>query len=146
MGMYTELELTVVFEKTLPADILSILNYMVTIDADAPEVLPDHSFFQIFNWYRTLKSASSAYFDYSTVPTLTLEDHGGYVLHARGNIKNYEQQFETFLDWLYQNIKYIDASTSFVGYIRHENHNLPTIISLTKDGVKYLELYEPEKY
>ena len=102
MGTYTELILKVNFKKDwLSAKELEIFEYLFASDCgDAiPLSLPNHSFFQLPFWDR-ISHAGSFYHHPRAVISYLHEVCDTIYLFMRIDCKNYNQQIETFLDWI----------------------------------------------
>ena len=57
-------------------------------------------------------------------------------LNVRCDLKNYEDEIELFLKWIYN----YATTRGFVGYMRYEEDYNPTLIYFTDKGVEYREV------
>ena len=127
MGMYTELVLGLKVSSN--DEIIGMLKYMLDNDNISKPTHADysHKFFSTDRWSWML-IGSSYYFDGQTDSKLIRDDlfdgRPDYYLNVRCSIKNYNQEFQLFLDWLEP---YIDTH-GFLGYMRYEEDDDPTLI------------------
>lgn len=132
MGMYTELVLGIEIEDN--DKIIQTLRYMLGETEYQP--VDDHELFKTDRWDYMLK-CDSYYFDGQTDSKLYMddlyEDNPKYYLNVRCNLKNYGNEINKFLDWLNPYIK----TFGFLGYLRYEEDENPTLIYKTKKGIEY---------
>ena len=137
MGMYTELNIAV--EVNTDENTRVILEYMVADKHyELNAKLPKHRLFESPRWQYMLKG-QSYYFDHTADSTFVDKDswsekpHNNRILNVRCDIKNYDDEIEHFLDWIYS----FTATRGFIGYKRYEEHANPTLIYFTDSGVEY---------
>lgn len=146
MGMYTELNVSM--NLKLDENTLEVLRVMLgerEIGADIK--LPDASLFRddVQRWKFMLMS-DSFYFDHTASSSLVNkmpwadEDNMERVLNVRCDLKNYRDEIELFLKWIYN----YATTRGFVGYMRYEEDSDPTLIYFTEDGVKYATVEEKD--
>lgn len=136
MGMYTELVLGIKLKLQEHENyVLDILKYMCgdVEELTVPEDKLTHPLFETERW-RFMFRCGSYYFDGQTNSFVTEDDIGCKFLTVRCNLKNYNSEIEEFLDWI---VKYTDYFGEFVGYMRYEEDDLPTLIYFNRDDVKY---------
>lgn len=140
MGMYTELNVSMNLE--LDKNTLELLRVMLgEREMGADIKLPDYSLFktQTQRWEFMLMS-SSFYFDHTASSSLVNKksweekDDMTRILNVRCDLKNYEDEIELFLKWIYS----YATTRGFVGYMRYEEDRDPTLIYFTDKGVKYI--------
>ena len=139
MGMYTELVLGIQLRKLQDHEryVLEILEYMCGktkgLDVSKDKLEKEHPLFQTERWHIML-CCDSYYFDGQTNSFVTYDEDSTY-LTVRCNLKNYDHEIQHFLDWIarYSDYKY----SEFVGYMRYETCDFPTLIYLSDDGVRY---------
>jgi hypothetical protein len=135
MGMYTELVMAVKLKKDAPKLVVGVLRYMCG-EADKDEALrgyaqkpPAHPFFET-GWEYVLR-CDSYYFHGDTHSTVRFDDiANSWYLTVRTNLKNYSSEIEHFLLWI---APYADT-VGFVGYMRYEEAENPTLIYFTETG------------
>lgn len=150
MGMYTELQFTAEIDYDKHEEIIDILRYMTGDESVKRESLtiPAHELFETDRWEYMLL-ASSYYFPGQFYHTLK-EEHNFQLINlsVRTDLKNYGNEIQKFLDWIYpyvatenafQQIGNVEEPRLFVGYMRYETELDPTIIYFTKDAVKFVE-------
>ena len=93
MGMYTELVLKAEIKEDAPKLVKDILNFLFNA-AKEPEEKPGHIFFTKPRW-RYIGSCSSFYH----VP-FALSRYERNYLFSRSDLKNYDEEIESFIDWL----------------------------------------------
>ena len=150
MGMYTELQFTAEIDYDKHEEIIDILRYMTGDESIKREnlTIPTHELFETDRWEYMLLG-SSYYFPGQPHHTLK-EEHNFQLINlsVRTDLKNYDNEIQKFLDWIYpyvatenafQQIGNVEEPRLFVGYMRYETDLDPTIIYFTKDGVKFVE-------
>lgn len=132
MRMYTELVLGIEIEDN--DKIIQTLRYMLGETEYQP--VDDHELFKTDRWDYMLK-CDSYYFDGQTDSKLYMddlyEDNPKFYLNVRCNLKNYNNEINKFLDWLNPYIK----TFGFLGYLRYEENEDPTLIYKTEKGIEY---------
>lgn len=131
MGMYTELNIGVALVKDVPKDVVDILNYM--LDGGSEVKTPEHPFFYTSRW-RMLFTCDCYYFDGRADSSMEYDniDHM-YHLNVRSSLKNYDDEIEKFLSFIEP---YLDTD-GFLGYMRYEECDDPTLIYNTVNGIEY---------
>ena len=138
MGMYTELNIAV--RLKLPDNALKILEFMTEQSENQDFELPVHPLFDLeTNRWEYMLCCDSASFPHTTYSFLenekyfAEEDTSQCVLNVRCDLKNYNDEIENFLDWIYQ----YSMTKGFIGYMRYEEDEDPTLIYFTDRGVEY---------
>lgn len=123
MGMYTELNIGVNLSQTTPTEVIETIQRMLCSD-DAYKPSIEHPLFKTER-YHWMLNMDSYYFDGFTNSAIR-QDHVSkeWQLDIRCNLKNYSHEIELFLDFI---APYITTS-GFLGYIRYEADELPTLI------------------
>lgn len=137
MGMYTELMLGVSFKKETPDKIINAINHMAK-DIDGPGPDMDHALFftRDERWRWMLKSASSYYFEAKACLVWTLDEiTSRHYLTVITSIKNYEKEWELFLDFI---APWVDED-GFAGYMRYEEADDPSLIYFVDGKVSIKE-------
>jgi hypothetical protein len=105
MGMYTELILGAELKKDTPNQVIEALKYMIGETKEKPSdfPLPDGRCERLFQ-------GGSYYFAINNSATkMWLDDiDEQWHISTRSNIKNYESEIETFLEWIKP---YIDSGS-----------------------------------
>lgn len=142
MGMYTELNISV----DIKADIntLKVLKFMLGTGGDISEfVLPDHILFKISNRWRFMLTSDSFSFPHTADSSLrnkvTWEDDSDKpikerTLNVRCDFKNYANELEQFLDWIYP----FTTTRGFIGCMRYEEDRNPKLIYFAEDGIHFI--------
>lgn len=135
MGMYTELNLGLSLIEDIPDEIVDILKYMLNDQTELVTELPNHPLFDFDTCrWRYMLQFDSYYFDARTDSSMVFDDiDKKYHLNVRSNLKNYDSEIEKFLDFLEP---YIDTF-GFIGYMRYEEDEDPTLIYHTEQGIEY---------
>jgi len=131
MGMYTEVNIGVKLRKDTPKMTLDILSYMV--DNKRPFSNCEHPLFLTPRWENMLHG-DSYYFD--TIPSVRWEYDKiaeAWFLSAVSNIKNYDNEWEKFLDFLGP---YIETE-GYLGTYRYEEYEDPTLLYRVKNKVVF---------
>jgi hypothetical protein len=116
MGMYTELVLNVSLTYGVSEEVVETLSRLVE-GSDNWSTVPDHAFFRTPRFKWALSSGSFYFTPYST------SKFEKKYLSVRSDIKNYNNEFEHFLDWIAPFV-----SDYFGGYTRYEEAEHPTLI------------------
>lgn len=123
MGMYTELHIGVEFKKETPPDVIAAIRWMATGEGDRPE--SSHALFatQRVDWM--LRSGGSYYFDAKPCLVWMLDSvTNTWSLTVTTNIKNYTQEWESFLDFIAPHL----STEGFLGHLRYEESDDPTLL------------------
>ena len=124
MGMYTQLFLDLTLKKDIPTEIIDVLNGMVNGDCD---YWKDK---QRLNW---CFNSSSYYFNNNHYSHLIFDKIGeDYRLLVLCDFKNYDNEIETFIDWLLPFIEDDYIGDDFIGYHRYEEDREPTLLYLSE--------------
>lgn len=133
MGMYTELNIGVAFEKDTPNNVINILKCMLGEGESVRYELPDRPLFKTARWHFMLVS-DSYYFDGQTDSSLHYDDISNqYYLNVRCNLKNYDDEIAKFMDFIQPHLD----THGFLGYTRYEEFDNPTLIYNSKNGIIY---------
>jgi hypothetical protein len=124
MGMYTELVFGAKLKQETPEQVINALKYMIGDLKDKPKdfPLPDDSFEWIFN-------ISSSYFGVNEpVKKMWFDDIlKAWRINTRSNIKNYENEIETFLEWIKPYIERGSGERNMYAIVIYEEASEPTI-------------------
>lgn len=134
MGMYTELVLSARIDLS-DKGFLSDLDYMVEGNDDpfSYQNKTQHILFRVSNRWHYMLRCDSFYFNGTTHSEIFKHEDSfapAWYLTVRCNLKNYESEIEAFLDWLAPHI----SETGFLGYLRYEEDDDPTLIYLERGG------------
>lgn len=131
MGMYTHLILNVDFKPDTPKEVIDTVRYMVGDIEDMPEK-QNHELFNCERWAVCLR-CDSAYFMGETISSIA--QHGrGWALTVNSNCKNYDCEYQKFLEYIQPYISY----SEFLGFIRYEEYDHPTLIYNIDGGIRYV--------
>jgi hypothetical protein len=120
MGMYTELVLKVRVKENLPDDVEQVLQFLFN-DKPEPQKTPEHPFFDLARW-RLIGRCSSFY---HTPFSLSRYEKGN--IFSRSDLKNYEDEIETFLDWIKP---YLEHRRNCIGWSWYEEMEEPRLLYL----------------
>lgn len=125
MGMYTEIYVNVDLIEDTPEEVIAVLKAICGgEDKTSLEDKPDRwsVLFNSGNYSVPNTSCKSLTYD-STI--------NKWSLLGKGDIKNYEQEIESFFAWL---MPYIDADYGeFIGYYRYEEDEHPMLVYCSSD-------------
>lgn len=121
MGMYTELNIALQFEKDTPKEIIDTLRYMLEKGTEIPR--SNHPLFNTESW-RVMLVKDISYFPGDSFHSLSYSARLGYDLTVRSSLKNYDKEIELFLDFINPYIK----TEGFIGYMMGEECDRPTLI------------------
>lgn len=145
MGMYTELDIAVVFNAETPVGVIDLISYMArpAKEGDTTKAPPllDHPLFGTDRWNWMLRSGGSYYF--SGKPSLTwVKDtinHFWY-LTLRTNIKNYTSEWEHFLSFIAPHVE-----EGWIGTYRYEEEPAPTLVWIKNKTVHMQTVKVPKE-
>lgn len=131
MGMYTHLVLNVNFKHDTPEEVIDTIKYMVG-DTETPPPEQNHKLFGTSRWVYCLR-CDSWYFMGCTNTTFEKE-MDTWQLTVNSNCKNYTDEYRSFLDYIQPYVQYRE----FLGFIRYEEDEHPTLIYNTTEGIEYV--------
>lgn len=108
MGMYTKLHLEGELNKRGIAEAKPVLEWM--LGGTKPDKLPDHKLFTKRRAEWMLRSCSFYHFPFAT--SLLRDDTGSYFLF-NCDLKDYEDEIATFIDWL---TPFVERAWGFTRY------------------------------
>lgn len=127
MGMYTELIFGVRLKSNTPETVIKSLKYMIGETRERPKdfPLPDGRCEWLFR-------GSSYYFGVCEPISKMWKDDvsGEYVVSTRSNIKNYEGEIETFLEWIKPYIESGSGGRDMYAIVIYEEQSEPTVYYL----------------
>jgi len=117
MGMYTELILGAGLKEKTPKSVIDALRFMC---GDLQEEPDDFPFYGRINWM--FRSGSYYFAVNKGLSKMWYNEFGkNWVISARCNIKNYEQEFQRFLEWLKPHIAYGSGACDFYAIVTYED-------------------------
>jgi hypothetical protein len=130
MGMYTELIFGADLKTDTPENVIEALKFMIGDTEEKPKdfPLPESGCEWLFR-------GSSYYFGVTAPVSKMWKDHisKNWVLSTRSNVKNYEDEIESFLEWIKP---YIDSGSGvrdMYAIVTYEDAKEPTIYYLHDD-------------
>lgn len=133
MGMYTEFHFNSELKEDTPSEVINLLKWLLW-DADQPEPLPVHPFFEC-DRRRNIFTGDSYYFDAQTYSILEYDSVSeSYFLCVRSNLKNYDSEIQKFCDWIRPYLNKTDGD--FLGFSRYEETGTPTLIYYFNKSIK----------
>lgn len=134
MGMYTEIYVKISLKEDAPQQVIDILSYMMG-EGEEPSELPSHELFIKSRWHFMLR-CSSHYHMPSCVGKFWYNDIASqWFLLNRSDLKNYENEIESFFDWISPYAEQ-NSEKQFIGYELYEEENEPTMYYLTDNGLE----------
>lgn len=128
MGMYTELIFGAELKKDTPNEVIEALKYMMGEVEEKPRKfpLPEGRCGRLFQ-------GGSYYFAINnSVKKMWLDDiDKRWHISTRSNIKNYENEIETFLEWIKPYLDGGSGKKDFYAIVTYEEAEEPTIYYLT---------------
>lgn len=128
MGMYTELVLVTKVRGDAPAEVIEALKIMCSNKTKDNSELPqiDHPFFKLGRAAWMFQN-NSYYFVPASVSQFEWNAIGKFwTLIVRCDLKNYEDEIDTFVDWL---TPYLYAyEGDHLGHQRYEEEQRPTLL------------------
>lgn len=130
MGMYTELIFGARLKKDTPKEVINTLKYMMGELNEKPNGYPfpegRHDFlFRCSSYYfGVIESVSRMWYDRIAE---------SYIISTRSNIKNYEDEIGSFLQWIKPYIDSGSGSRDMYAIVTYEESKEPTIYYLNED-------------
>lgn len=143
MGTYTELVLGVTLRTDTPQAVIGMLQALVagnahTLALDAPEYA--HRLFATERWMHVCNNETAGFPRGQSVL-----EHDEYIgretdwsLSVRSSMKNYEQEYEAFLDWLFPYVVVDKDWAEFCGYMVEKREDSVHFIYLTRRNFCFL--------
>lgn len=132
LGMYTELVIACSINKE-HNDYIDALNYMVN---EIPhEIKFDDPLFKTERWRWMFRGDSDCFCGKSHSEFIYDDISEEWVITARFNIKNYTGEIGKFLEWIAAVAN--ENTCEFVGYMRYEENEHPTLIYFNHGKVLY---------
>lgn len=125
MGMYTELVLKCRIIEKAPEEVMHILSYLFNRSGERENLrdLPNHPFFELSRW--GMLGGCSSYYHHPKALSSFQTGIGNY-LFSRSDLKNYEGEIASFLDWLRP---YLENETGeCIGWEWYEEDEKPTLL------------------
>lgn len=124
MGMYTELIFGASLKKDTPQTVINALKYMIGETEEKPSnfPLPDgrcESLFQYGSYYFAINEPVKKMW----LDEIDKEWH----ISTRSNLKNYESEIETFLEWIKPYIESGSGNREMYAIVLYEEFDEPTI-------------------
>jgi hypothetical protein len=129
MGVYTEVYVNIDLREDTPPEVIQVLCAMCGEGGDeASDILSTRP-----GRWRALFSDGSYYTPLTCCAKLTFDRQSRrYSLLGKGDIKNYEDEIGQFFRWI---MPYVDGNEGdFIGYHRHEENQLPTLVVLESEA------------
>lgn len=137
MGMYTHLVLNANLKKDTPNEVIGTLLYLSDQTGVCP-IVENHPLYGTER-IRMVMCGDSCSFDGDTHYEFHFDEiQEEWALTINSNIKNYDEEYQKFLDYIQPYIT--DDWRKFLGFIHHEEDENPTLIYNTKNGIEYKEV------
>lgn len=132
MGMYTELIFGARLKKETPKDVIDTLLYMMGNTDEEPENLA----FKTVSGRNPLRGSGSYYFGVVDFVGKMWYDKIGeaWIISSRCNLKNYEDEIDTFLKWIRPYIDSGSGEREMYAIVTYEQ-GLPQIYYLEDESV-----------
>jgi TFIIF-interacting CTD phosphatase-like protein len=127
MGMYTELIFGASLKKETPSEVIETLKYMIGESKSKPDGYPFPD-----GRHEYMLESSSYYFGVSEPLSKMWYDEisHDWRMSTRSNVKNYENEIESFLNWIKPYISYGSGSNNMYAIVIYEESETPTIYYL----------------
>lgn len=133
MGMYTELILGCKLSKDAPEVLTKALDAVINhyidekhkVSKEVEQFIEDYSLVSLFwcsSYYFGVNHPNSAFW-FDTIDQ-------SWHISSRSNLKNYEDEIETFLNYLSPYVEYGSGTDEVYAYVMYEESKRPTVYSL----------------
>lgn len=138
--MYTELNIGVQFKENTPIEIINAITYMASQETEQGEInFPTtHKLFDDSKgrWTWMLNSGGSYYFDAKPTKIWEFDKISGtWFLTLCTNIKNYDSEWENFLDFIAPHV-----DEGYIGTYRYEEDKLPTLLFIKDEKCEFCQV------
>lgn len=134
MGMYTEIYVNVDLKEDTPECAIKTIKAVCEGDWEqlGHEGRPSR--------WAMLFGNGSCYTPNTEVSELTCDGiNEGYSLLGKGDIKNYGSEIEEFFEFIAPHVESHPKIPTFIGYMRYEEQDMPTLAYVYDNGVHYQE-------
>lgn len=129
MGTYTEIIFGASLKKDTPPQVINALQYMIGTRKDKPEDFP----LPIGRCEYVLRGTSYYFGVIGSVSQMRFDKiSDSWTISTRSNIKNYNQEIETFLAWIKPYIAYASGERNMYAVVLCEHDTEPTIYYLNE--------------
>lgn len=136
MGMYTHLVLNANLKEDTPKEVIDTLLYL-SYQTEKCTIDEAHALYGAKH-IRMVMCGDSYFFDGNTYFRFyfnkTVEE---WALTINSNIKNYDEEYQKFLEYICPYITDDWRDKKFLGFIRYEEDEHPTLIYNTENGIEY---------
>jgi len=130
MGMFTELIFGAALKEGTSSQVIEALKYMIGETKDKPSdfPLPDGR----CAWL--LRCGSYSFAVNNSVSKMWLDNiDNQWHISTRSNIKNYENEIETFLEWIKPHIDSGSGNNDLYAIVMYEDEDTPKLYYLSND-------------
>ena len=130
MGMYTELIFGAELKKETPTEVIEALKYMIGDTDEKPNNFPLPN-----GGCEWLFKGGSCYFAINNAVSKMWFDNidNQWHISTRSNIKNYENEIETFLEWIRPYIDGGSGTRDMYAMVIYKEQDVPNIYYLYDD-------------
>jgi hypothetical protein len=127
MGMYTELIFGAGLKKDTPTDVIETINRLIAGGDCKDFDFPEHVFFSKPRRLMIVSGCSTS-FPAHVPPTFRYDNTCQiWALQFRSNLKNYDGEIESFLDWIAPYIEKGSGNQDFYAIVMYEECDTPVI-------------------
>lgn len=139
MGMYTHLILNANLKEDTPKEVIDTLLYL-SYQTEACPIDEAHALYGIER-IRMVMCGDSCSFDGDTHYSFHFDETAEeWAITINSSIKNYDEEYQKFLEYIQPYITDCWQDKKFLGFIRYEEDENPTLIYNTEKGIEYLEI------
>lgn len=139
MGMYTHFVLNANLIKDTPNDVIGTLLWL----SYQTEICPIQKRHKLYGLERmgAVMCGDSCSFDGDTNYSFHFDEiQQEWAITINSNIKNYNMEYQKFLEYIQPYITDSYEGKKFLGFMRYEEREEPTLIYNTKNGIEYKEI------
>lgn len=140
MGIYTHFVINVNLRKNTPQEVIDTLLYLSSQSLYNP-INENHQLYYMYGEEKLIFTGHSGVFDGDSYCLFFFDEvQEEWKLTINSSMKNYDREYQKFLDYIQPYIAMeFEEHQKFLGFMRDETQDAPTLIYNTRNGIDYKE-------